>query len=271
MLPYTKQERKDRPMHEGALLYFPDAIAELARVSKVGNDQHNPGEPMHWAREKSSDHGDCIVRHQCEAGTVDDDGLLHSAKVFWRAGAQLQLELEERHAKGLPPFGPNPASLIESESWDPDVYEERTPARLVRPRVYIAGPMRGLPEFNFPAFDDAAKRLRAQGWDVISPADLDRAAPHQATTDEEASRECQIHEYMERDLTDTLLTFRKSKGDAIAMLPGWENSHGAVTEFMVARWAGLRILDATTGDPLTNFDARLLARAVADHLHFVNK
>jgi hypothetical protein len=82
-------------MATGVLDYFPDAIAEVARVSKAGNDQHNPGQPLHWAKEKSSDHADCIVRHLVDRGTLDSDGMRHSAKVAWRALALLQIELEK--------------------------------------------------------------------------------------------------------------------------------------------------------------------------------
>ena len=81
-------------MYEGLLKYFPDALAYVAYVSKVGNDQHNPGQPLHWAKEKSTDHGDCIIRHQVDAGAMDDDNVLHSGKVAWRSLAQLQVELE---------------------------------------------------------------------------------------------------------------------------------------------------------------------------------
>jgi len=95
----SKQERKDRPMYEGLLKYFPDALAYVAYVSKVGNDQHNPGQPLHWAKEKSTDHGDCIIRHQVDAGTMDDDNVLHSGKVAWRSLAQLQVELELNRQK----------------------------------------------------------------------------------------------------------------------------------------------------------------------------
>jgi hypothetical protein len=94
MLPTNAQDRKDTPIFTGVLLYFPDALAEVARCSKVGNDQHNPGEPLHWAKEKSTDEGDALVRHQLDAGKVDTDGIRHSAKVAWRALAQLQRELE---------------------------------------------------------------------------------------------------------------------------------------------------------------------------------
>ena len=78
----------------GGTRLLPPALAEIARVSKAGNDQHNPGQPLHWAREKSGDHADCILRHLTERGTPDDDGMRHSAKLAWRALALLQLELE---------------------------------------------------------------------------------------------------------------------------------------------------------------------------------
>lgn len=93
-LPTDAQERKNAPIHSGVLKYFPDAIAAVAQLSKIGNDQHNPGQPLHWAREKSADHHDCLIRHAMEAGTIDTDGVRHSAKVAWRALAALQLEIE---------------------------------------------------------------------------------------------------------------------------------------------------------------------------------
>lgn len=93
-LPKDAEGRKDVPMARGLLDYFPDALAEVARVSKAGNDQHNPGEPLHWAKEKSTDHADCVIRHLVDRGTLDTDGQRHSAKVAWRALALLQIELE---------------------------------------------------------------------------------------------------------------------------------------------------------------------------------
>lgn len=81
-------------MARGLLDYFPDACAEVAHVSFVANEQHNPGEPMHWAKEKSTDEADALMRHLVERGTLDDDGLRHSAKVAWRALALLQREIE---------------------------------------------------------------------------------------------------------------------------------------------------------------------------------
>ena len=93
-LPTERQARKNVPIYSGCLRYFPDALAAVAELSRIGNEQHNPGEPLHWAREKSTDEHDALVRHLMEAGTVDTDGVRHSTKVAWRALAALQKELE---------------------------------------------------------------------------------------------------------------------------------------------------------------------------------
>ncbi len=93
-LPTDPKERKRVPIYSGVLKYFPDAIAEVAKVSFAGNEQHNPGEPLHWAREKSTDQEDTLTRHLMESGEIDSDGQRHSAKLAWRALAVLQLEIE---------------------------------------------------------------------------------------------------------------------------------------------------------------------------------
>jgi hypothetical protein len=93
------QARKNTPMARGLLDYFPNALAAIAEVSRVANEQHNPGEEMHWARGKSNDHADCIIRHLVDRGTIDTDNLRHSAKVAWRALALLEEELEAAGAK----------------------------------------------------------------------------------------------------------------------------------------------------------------------------
>ena len=95
ILPTDPKARKDAPVCTGVLDYFPLAIAEIARLSKAATDQHHPGQPMHWDREKSTDHADCAVRHWMERGTRDTDGQRHTAKAAWRALALLQLELEQ--------------------------------------------------------------------------------------------------------------------------------------------------------------------------------
>jgi hypothetical protein len=89
--------RKATPIYSGVLMYFPKAIAAVARLSDKANEKHNPGEPLHWSREKSSDHKDCIARHLMDAGTWDDEmDELHDVALAWRALANLELALEER-------------------------------------------------------------------------------------------------------------------------------------------------------------------------------
>ena len=92
-------DRKSVPLCTGVLDYFPDALIEVAKVSVEGNKQHNPGEPLHWAKEKSIDHADCIMRHLVDRGQFDSDGERHSAKVAWRSLALLQIEIEQERGK----------------------------------------------------------------------------------------------------------------------------------------------------------------------------
>ncbi len=94
------QERKQHPVGTGVLDYFPDALLAIAHVSYVGNEQHNPGSPLHWDRAKSTDEADCLIRHFLQRGTLDTDGLRHTAKMAWRALALLQKELEQEAANG---------------------------------------------------------------------------------------------------------------------------------------------------------------------------
>lgn len=87
-------------------------------------------------------------------------------------------------------------------------------------RVYIAGPMTGLPDWNFPAFDAAAAAWREAGWEVINPADA---------FDRETNRP--YVEYVEKDIDDLKTC------DAIAVLPGWDgsNARGSVWEKVVSQ------------------------------------
>src|ERR1035437_11166541 len=59
----TAAKRKRIPLASGVLDYFPLALCAVAECSHKGNDQHNPGQPLHWAREKSGDHRDALMRH----------------------------------------------------------------------------------------------------------------------------------------------------------------------------------------------------------------
>jgi hypothetical protein len=97
-LPQEGQRRKRAPMVAGLLDYFPAALFSVAEHSHASNEKHNPGEPLHWSRGKSSDHADCIARHLVERGGFDNEGRRHSAALAWRALALLQEELEAEGA-----------------------------------------------------------------------------------------------------------------------------------------------------------------------------
>lgn len=102
-LPNDSAGRKAVPLASGVLDYFPAALAEVARVSKAGNDKHNPGQPLHHARGKSTDHADSLLRHLVDRGGIDPEtGMRHSGEVAWRALALLQQELEDEGLAPLP-------------------------------------------------------------------------------------------------------------------------------------------------------------------------
>lgn len=112
-LPTDSAERKNYPMMRGCLNYFPAALAGVAKISKLGNDKHNPGEPLHHARGKSTDHGDCIIRHLTDLQDLLAHKAVHTAEqeaqiltevssLAWRALA-LSQELHESFGSPLAP------------------------------------------------------------------------------------------------------------------------------------------------------------------------
>lgn len=106
-LPIDSQARKQIPLLSGCLRYFPAALAGVARCSQAGNDKHNPGEPLHNARDKSPDHGDCLLRHLVDlqdhlAAGRDKEACLEADAIAWRALA-LSQELHEQNGAPLAP------------------------------------------------------------------------------------------------------------------------------------------------------------------------
>ena len=92
------KSRKDIPVFSGVLKYFPNALKEVAKCSKAGNDQHHPDKPLHWDMNKSTDEYDALTRHLIDhtINPIDDDGVLHLAKVAWRALAGLERHLTNK-------------------------------------------------------------------------------------------------------------------------------------------------------------------------------
>ncbi len=99
-VPTIAAARKALPVATGCRDYFPDALIAVAELSRIGNEQHNPGKPFHWDRSKSSDEADALLRHLIDRGKLDTDGVRHSAKVAWRALALLQKEIEATRTEG---------------------------------------------------------------------------------------------------------------------------------------------------------------------------
>ena len=112
-------------------------------------------------------------------------------------------------------------------------------------RLYIAGPMRSIPLFNFPAFMDAAAKLRVEGHVVFNPAERDNikhgtdiSAGNLAGDEQLAARE---HGFSLREALRTDLSWICTEAEGIAMLPGWERSKGAIAEKALAEALGLEV------------------------------
>lgn len=89
--------REEFPLFDGLFAYFPAALCEVARWSRVGNIKHNgPDSPLHWSRENSTDHQNKILRHLLDYDHVEANGFLEAVPLAWRALALAQTELEKR-------------------------------------------------------------------------------------------------------------------------------------------------------------------------------
>lgn len=136
-LPTSAAERKAIPLVSGVLDYFPNALAGVAQCSVAGNEQHQPGEPLHWARGKSSDHADALARHLVDRDTVDKDGIPHVFKIAWRA---LALAEEYCEAQGAIP---GRASKFSSDAvgpcspWPQQYPDERHPIITAEPQFFV--------------------------------------------------------------------------------------------------------------------------------------
>ncbi len=203
---------------------------------------------------------------QYKRGDTDED---HLAQARWNLGAMIHFE-EEIKAGRLPAelddmpkyrgkpirfevlhedeigktigdnvdkvvrFEPNPhprASAIEELVLEPKHY-------------YIAGPMRGIPFCNFPLFDRVTEAARAQGFDITSPAELDRDHGIDPVTDPNSVDDAFA---ADPNLTQTLaqrdcgviLNLEKGRGDGLILLPDWPKSIGTRAEVALALWLGL--------------------------------
>jgi len=110
------------------------------------------------------------------------------------------------------------------------------------PTIYVAGPMRGFENYNYPAFDRCARVLRNQGWEVINPAELDREAgkPTNPSYEFDPDNNYEDHEYMRNALLRDVVAICE-KCTAIYMMSGWEKSKGANAELALARALGIKV------------------------------
>ena len=113
-------------------------------------------------------------------------------------------------------------------------------------KIYLAGPMRGYPQFNFPAFKHYATILRAQGHEVFSPAEKDEEvhgadfAKGNETGSEEAAAD--THGFSRRRALGDDMEWICKHADAVALMPGWGASKGATAERAVALALGLQVI-----------------------------
>lgn len=253
------EDRKGTPIYSGVLKYFPLAIAALARVSKAGNDKHNPGEPLHWSRGKSNDHLDCAARHLVEAGVIDPEtGELHDANLAWRALANLQIAEEKRLAE--------PLKLPLAEmSWMPapdlstlhvDVtanFAEPPPPPqppLVEPRPffwYLATPYTRYPQGHAAAFREAcmaAARLMLEGVPVFSPIAHSHPIAHHMLPDDKTDHKL----WMAMDGP----VMAAAGGLIIYELESWRSSAGMAEEIRRFETAGKPVVFWKPGEPVPN-------------------
>jgi hypothetical protein len=100
-LPTDRDARNALLVWDGCFAYFPDVWAEVAKVSVLGNKQHNLGKKLHWNTHVSTDHENKIIRHMLDdlEDPMDTDGTFHFAKVVWRSCAALQIRIWKRDGK----------------------------------------------------------------------------------------------------------------------------------------------------------------------------
>jgi len=107
---------------------------------------------------------------------------------------------------------------------------------MARKKIYLAGPMRDYPQFNFPAFHFAASKLRAEGHNVFSPAEKG------AEKEVEENPDLQHSLAFRRKVFHMDTTYICQEADAVAMLPHWHTSTGATAERALAIAIGLEVI-----------------------------
>ena len=91
-LPTDSAKRKEFPVYSGFVAYFPNAMAQVAHLSYLGNQKHHMDKPLHWDQAKSTDEKDCEMRHMIDAMQAEthEEMVLELASKAWRAMADLE-------------------------------------------------------------------------------------------------------------------------------------------------------------------------------------
>lgn len=119
-LPLDSKARKEIPIWTFIAEYFPDVIIAMASLSYKANEKHNPGQPMHWSRNKSGDHKDCIVRHLFDDERIDPEtGECEAVAAAWRACANAQIVIERLRARTADDVAPLPVPV---NAFDPEFH-----------------------------------------------------------------------------------------------------------------------------------------------------
>lgn len=216
----------DGQSHSAKVLWRAAAICQLEEEAKLKTEQKLSAAQIEEGRRTVEIDGKIYAPPECWAdGIINKDSPEYEKCINEILGNPVTIDT-------TPPVttdGQEPCISYTSSFSDlVDNSDPHRPAPLDivddRVKTYIAGPMRGYKDYNFPAFDAARDRLLKLDVVVISPADMDRTLGHGTNRD-----------YAKRD-TKAIL-----ECDAIYMLKGWEKSVGATAEHALAKWAGLTI------------------------------
>lgn len=112
-------------------------------------------------------------------------------------------------------------------------------------KIYVAGPMTGIPFFNYPAFNAAAARLRGEGHEVFNPAENDIATYGCDVSNPtgDVAQAAAEHGFDRRAILKTDLAWICEHAEAIHLLPGWRNSTGALAEHALGVALGLTLVE----------------------------
>lgn len=227
----------------GAIIHYEEEI-KAGRMDPALDDMPKYGQQLVLPAALCSDDAN-ILRRKELLERVDAGEMLSDRENGW-----LQNHLDDFSEPGDERQGPNgPERFVQ--------YTDNCCGPAITPTFYICGPMTGLPACNFPAFDRARDRGLKRGYNIISPADMDREVSGIDVLTDPAGWKCYrkenpafLDDTIDRDIGVIRHLLVPKHGDGLALLPGWQKSKGANAEIGLARWRGLRFVDARYFHPI---------------------